>query len=183
LKNDAKFLQNVNFKQMTIDELIKSITQDTVAVFFFFLIIPIFAFLVGMGAKQQGNQSPYSYLFSTIIYLVTVPGVLSLTFWVYSMLYGQQSLIELPFTIYYMPLISMGLTFFLVSRHANIRRLPWFGALYELMIMMAVVFGFILLFMHLGILPLRHVWQVILVFIALFILLKLGWERFVRIMS
>lgn len=168
---------------MTIDELIKSITQDTVAVFFFFLIIPILAFLVGMGSRKNGSQPPFSYLFSTLIYLVTVPGVLSLTFWGYSMLYGQESLIELPFTIYYMPLISMGLTFFLIARQVNISSLPWFRALYELMIMIAIVFGFILLFMHLGLLPLKAVWQVLLVFIGLFILLKLSWERFSRIMS
>ncbi len=168
---------------MTIDELIKSITQDTVALFFFFLILPIVAFLAASMSQNKGHQPPFNYVLSGLIYTSAVPGVLSLSFWGYAMLYGQQSLIELPFTVYYMPLISMLLTFYLIGRSISIKALPWFGALYELMILMAIVFCFILFLMHLEVLPLKRLWQVLLVFTGLFILLKLAWERFYRIMS
>jgi hypothetical protein len=110
-----------------------------------------------------------------------VPGVISFTFWIYSILFEQKSLWALNFSVYYLPGISMLLTLLIISRQANIKRLPWFGELYELLAMIAVVFGFVLLIIHSRIVSFTYWWQVFLVFILFFGLLKLGWERLMRL--
>ena len=133
------------------------------------------------SVREAANMPPYSYIFSTLIYLSCVPGVISFTFWIYSMVFEQKSLWTLNFSVYYLPGISMMLTLLIISRQANMKRLPWFGELYELLAMIAVVFGFVLLIIHSRIVNFTYWWQVFLVFILFFGLLKLGWERLMRL--
>lgn len=165
---------------MTVAAFIELLSADIIVLFFYFILLPIIAVIVTMASGNDGNQSPYNYLCSTLIYLVTIPGILSLTFWVYSLAVGGKSLWTLNFAVYYLPVISMVLTLFIIAKKASIKSLPWFGELYELLGMIAGVFGFILLLMHLQVVKFGHWWQILLVFIVLFGILKLSWERLMR---
>jgi len=169
---------------MTIPELIQAITRDEVALFFFFMTVPLVAFLVSMslnGFRDRANQPPYSYIYATLVYVSAVPGVISFTFWIYSIIFEKKGLLGLNFSVYYLPGISMLLVLLIVSRQVNMKRLPWFGELYELLAMIAVVSGFVLLIIHNRIINFEHWWQVFLLFILFFGLLKLGWERLMRL--
>ena len=170
----------INTLNMTVTEFMDYMVMDVVILFFYFMILPIGAFLTSMASGDDSNEAPYNYVFSAIVYLVAVSGVISACFWAYSLMTGGKSLWTLNFAVYYLPLLSTAITLFLISKKTNISRLPWFGELYELLAMIVGVFGFILLIMHLQVIKFGHWWQVLLVFVVLFGIVKLSWERLTR---
>lgn len=168
---------------MTPTDLINSIDQsDPLAIIFYFLMLPCLAILTNKVAGQRGNQSPFSYVNALLVYLACIPGVLSIVVWVYAMLFlsETESLFKISFVVYYLPPIGMLVTMFILNKSCSIRQLPWFGEFYELLIIIAVTFSCVLLIMELEILNLRNWWLVIGVFIVLFGIFRMGWERFQR---
>lgn len=168
---------------MSLDHLIEYATKDSMAVLLFFLVLPLLVVLLNSTAAGSGNNAPYNKMYSIIVYAVSIPGILSITIWLYSMLFEHKSLWKLDPFVYYLPVASMAACLILIKKNARFKELPWFGEFYELMILIFVTFMSILLIMELEILQFKALWQVALVFIFLFGLLKVGWERFQRLTS
>lgn len=168
---------------MTLEHLIEYFTKDSMAVLLFFMILPILVVILNGAAAGQGNSTPYDKMYSIIVYVVSVPGILSITVWMYSMFFEHKSLWKLDPFVYYLPVASMAACLILIKKNARFKDLPWFGEFYELMILIFVTFMSILMIMELDILHFKAIWQVALVFIFLFGLLKVGWERFQRLTS
>ena len=75
-----------------------------------------------------------------MIYLVCIPGVISAVLIGYSLFFVRQNLLEVNFLIYFVPIISMALSFFLIGRRVSFNRLPGFGRLSGLMMMIGLSF-------------------------------------------
>lgn len=163
---------------MTVPELIDLLTFDRIAVTFFFVLIPTMVLAAHRISGNSANESPYKYLYSILIYIAALLGVLSASFWVYSMLVESKSLWSLNFYVYYMPILSMLGVFWLVGMKARIAHLPWFGELSELLLLIGVAFASMLLILHFGWIPFEHLWQIVGATVVLFGVFKLGWERF-----
>lgn len=167
---------------MHLNELIVFLTQDKMALGVYFLLIPVCTLLlskVAIGAKAE--EAPYRYLYSILIYAICIPGVFSGTIWGYSMFFEQHALTDLNIFVYYLPLAAMLGTIGLLYKKVSIRALPWFGELYELLLLIAIAFGTLLLLMKSELVPFSALWQLLVFFMAFFSILKLGWERFVKL--
>ena len=60
---------------MTLGEFFAWAGQNPAVLFIFFLAIPAIALLAGAFSKGEGHLSPWKYLYSTLIYLVAIPGI------------------------------------------------------------------------------------------------------------
>ncbi|MCH2045906.1 MAG: hypothetical protein MK212_17450 [Saprospiraceae bacterium] len=167
---------------MTPTDLINSIdNSDPLAIIFYFLMLPCLAILTSkIAGTRGGNDSPYSYINSILVYSACIPGVLSIVIWLYAMLFLSENLFKISFVVYYLPVIGMTITIFILNKSCSIRQLPWFGEFYELLILIGITFACVLLIMELEILNLRNWWLVIGVFTVLFGIFRMGWERFQR---
>ncbi|WBM75444.1 hypothetical protein [Saprospira grandis] len=162
---------------MQIEELIALLHQDPVALFFYFLLLPFMALLLNIISGPSPASSAYGYMYSLLVYGTAIPALISGVFWLYSIMMNQKNLLELSFSVYYLPLISAVIVFMILRKKGlKMKALPWFGELYELLITAALALGLLLLLMHKMVLPFQKLWQIGLSFFLFFLVFKFLWE-------
>lgn len=168
---------------MTLEDLLAHFTTDKTALLFFFMLLPIATFILTTISSGRSLEPPFSYMYSVVIFIACVPAVLSLTLWVYAMLFEDMALWHLPFFVYYLPIIVLvGCVYLVKKNEVSIQTLPWSGELYELLILIVISFASILIIMKLEILNFESLWQVLLFFALWLGLFYFGWKRFKEIM-
>ena len=126
---------------MTIQDAIDLIGNYTLAISLYFALPPMLGWLMGyLPYDRQGEGVTWDYVYSILIYLVGIPGVISAMLIGYSLFFVRQNLLEVNFLIYFLPLISMGLSFYLIGRRISFDRLPGFDRLTGLMILIGLSF-------------------------------------------
>jgi|GEM_PF-3333404 len=162
---------------MQIEELISLLNQDPIALFFYFLLLPFIALLLNIISGRSPESTSYGYLYSLVVYGAAIPALVSLMFWLYSIMLNQKNLLELSFSIYYLPIISaFAIVTILRKKGLKMKWLPWFGELYELLLVAALALGLLLLLMHKMVLPFQELWQIGLSFLLFFLAFKFLWE-------
>jgi hypothetical protein len=162
---------------MTIEDFLTYITNDKAGLFLFFILLPIVTIIITIISAGRSLEKPYSYLFSILLFVVCIPGVLSITLWVYSMFFERKAIWELPFFVYYLPVIVMAVCIYILKKkRIPIRRLPWSGELYEFLVLLIITFASILIMMKLNIINFQQPWQLgifsVLCLSALYLLSK-----------
>lgn len=163
---------------MTIEDLLTYITNDKAALFLFFILLPIATILITAISGGRSLEKPYSYLYSILLFAVCIPGVLSITLWVYSMFFERKAIWQLPFFVYYLPIIIMAICIYILKKkRISIQRLPWTGELYEFLVLLIITFASILIIMKLQIINFSRPWQLGIFSILCFSTLHLLWKR------
>lgn len=166
---------------MQLRELFEIIAEQDAIILFFFLMLPITALIAGYMGKNEGHLSPWKYLYSTLIYLACVPGIFSITLNIYLFLFERQSVFDMDVYTQLLPIIIMIATLLIIRKNVDLDRIPGFGKLSGLVIMIGAVLSFmwildktrIFVFSYL---PFQYV---ILIFVALLLLIRFGWNQFV----
>ncbi|MCA0235335.1 MAG: hypothetical protein LCH81_03025 [Bacteroidetes bacterium] len=125
---------------MTLREFFDYLSQQPFVVLAYFIGIPLTALLAGVMGRGEGNQSPWKYLYSVLIYLVCVPGIFSVALSVYFFLFERGSLMDANVFVHILPILSMVLTLAIIRRNASFELIPGFGKLSSLMMMIGSVF-------------------------------------------
>ncbi len=125
---------------MTLQQLFDSIAADPALVIFYFSIIPITALLANLANGEESAQSPWSYLYSTLIYLVCIPGIFAVTLCAYTFLFERQSFLNVNAIVYFLPIFSMLATLLIIRRKVDLDRIPGFDKLSGLLLMIAATF-------------------------------------------
>ena len=130
---------------MTIQNLIDQLGHYSLFVTLYFVIAPLLVWSLGfVPYDREGRIIFFDYAYSALIYLVCIPGVISAVLIGYSLFLVRQNLLEVDFLIYFVPVISMSLSFFLIGRRVSFDRLPGFGRLSGLMMMIGLSFLIVL---------------------------------------
>ena len=165
---------------MTVGELFDSLSQNPVLVLFFFIIIPLTAYLAFLFGKGEGNDKPWKYLYSTLVFLTCIPGIFAVTLNIYLFLFERISIFDANIYTQVIPILSMILTLWLIRKNVCFEDIPGFGKLHGLIL----VIGAILTIMWVldrtriivfTILPFHWV---LLIFLGLLALIYFGWKRF-----
>ncbi len=166
---------------MTVQEIVAALTKDRIALLFLFMMLPLVAMLLQKAAPNKGNKAPYNYIYSIIVFAACIPGVISIIIWLDTILFDQKGLWQLDVFVFYLPVLVMLSCMFIIKKATTFSELPWFGELYELLVLIAVSFGCIVVAIEKNLLTFSTGWHVILFFFLLFGMFKSGWEWFSRI--
>jgi hypothetical protein len=93
-----------------------------------------------LHGKYKGKRPPWKYIYSVLVYQTCIPGVFAVTVTVYSWLFLHANLLTLDIFIYYLPIISMLLTLFIISRSVPFKFIPGFERIYGLIILLELTF-------------------------------------------
>jgi len=164
---------------MTLKEFFELCTAHPFLIIVFFALIPFTAYVAGLLGKDEGHLSPWKYLYSTLIYLVSVPGIFAITLNIYLFLFERQSVFNVDLYTQVLPIFSMILTLWLIRRNVNLDYIPGFDKLGGLV----MIIGGALAIMW--ILDKTRIWLVsfmrfeiaVLIFIGLIVAIKIGWSR------
>ncbi len=132
---------------MTLEDIFKYIGDNPTPTIIFFLLIPVVAAIVAWIGAGEGTKKPWGYIYSTIIYLVAIPGIFALTLCIYQFLFKRDfDFTQVNVFVYFLPIISMVATFLILRRVVELDKIPGYDKLSGLLMTIAatIVFMFIL---------------------------------------
>ncbi len=143
------------------------------------VIITVLHFIVG---KEDAQHSPWCGIYSVLVYLVTVPGMAAVFFNIYLFLFERQSIMETSMTVQILPIILMIAALFLIKINVSLRSLPGFGKLSSLILTISLVLALMWVLdktrLIIGAFTMLPIQYVVLIFVGLFIFVKLAMRRF-----
>ncbi|MCB0634394.1 MAG: hypothetical protein KDD15_31895, partial [Lewinella sp.] len=154
---------------MTLEEFFQKIADNPAYVIFYFTIIPLTAVLAGWMGKGEGHISPWKYLYSTLIYMVSVPGIFAVTLSIYFFLFERRSIMDTDVFIQILPVISMVVTLLIIRRNVRLEHIPGFDKLSGLIMMISATLAIMWFIDRTHIIVFTHIpfMYVILIFAAL----------------
>lgn len=164
---------------MTLRDFFELLANNPEILIFFFVACPLTALLSWWLGNGEGHISPWKYLYSTLVYLICIPGIFAVTLNVYLFLFERQSIFEADIWTQIFPIFSMILTLVLIRQNVSFDQIPGFGKIHGLML----IIGAILMLMwfvdrtHIIAISFIPFQTVILVFLALLGLAMLGWWK------
>ena len=124
---------------MTLGDFFVKVGENPAIILFYFIAIPAIAFLLYMWSKDEGDKSPWAYVYSALVYLVCIPGIFAITLSAYLFLFERKSIFDTDMYLQILPLISMAVTLWLIKLNVPFKSIPGFGRLSSLMLVITVV--------------------------------------------
>ena len=167
---------------MTLQEFFQLLANNPVYIILYFTMIPFAAFLAGIFGKGEGHMEPWKYWYAALVYLVAVPGIFAITLSIYLFLFERRSILETDLFTQVLPVASMLLTLWLIRRNVDLDRIPGFGKLSGLIMVITASLGIMWFIDKTRILMVSFIrFELVLgAFIILLILVRLGWSRLTK---
>ncbi len=164
---------------MTISDLIKIAGENPTPVVVYMLIIPLVSLLGYIWFSGKQVSQPGSYVFSALTHAAAVPGILAIILTAYGLLIKRSDFLEVNVIVYFLPIISMIVTFVLIHKTIPMQQVPGFDRIGGLMMMIAATFFiiFILQKIFIGVFFFGSMQMFFGLFLVLFVLIKIGWDR------
>ncbi len=105
----------------------------------YFIGIPLIALLAGMFGKGEGHLSPWKYLYSTLIYMVAIPGIFAVTLSIYFFLFERRSILDTNLYTQILPVLSMAATILIIRRQVSLDQVPGFDKISGLIMIIATM--------------------------------------------
>lgn len=167
---------------ITLQDLTRWLTQYHVPVAITLVCLPIIAFINGQFLiKNFKSPGTGAKIYAVLTYLSVIPGICAFITIAYLFFFTRTNLLrELDIIIHIGPAISMVATLTIIGRYMSFAIIPGFDRLSGLMVITGVSFILILILYRLRILI--GFWAgaevLLVIFLIIFFLLKIGWERF-----
>ncbi len=164
---------------MTLQEFFNLLSENPSIILAYFGLIPITALIAGILGKGEGHISPWSILYSTLIYLIAIPGIFAITLNVYFFIFERRSILQTDVYTQILPILSMVVTLLLIQKNVALDRIPGFGKLSGLVMMILSVFVILWVIEKTRIYAITFIpfQYFILLFVGLLVIVRLGWTR------
>ncbi|MDH3647637.1 MAG: hypothetical protein OER80_12780 [Gammaproteobacteria bacterium] len=167
---------------MSVNDLIAAAAQHPLAILLALGPLPVLAWLVGRFSADEGERSPWKYLYSVLVYAACIPGILAAVLTGYSLFFIRANLLQVNILIYGLPIVIMILTLVVIGRYVDFARVPGFDRLSGLMLIIGISFAIALFIVK------TRIWiffgssiaTLFVIAILAFILLKWGSKKLFR---
>lgn len=158
---------------MTIQNLITLLNDNPYYILSYFLILFLIAIYSNIVVSPK-NISQIKYIMSGLIYLVAIPGMLSVLLLLYNVLFLSTNILTLSLVSYFVPIVAMTATIIIINKKVKMAKLPGFTKLTSLFVMIILSFGilYILKRSFFGVIILGSFTSLILVFAGILIILR-----------
>ena len=93
------------------------------------MALPLSAFLANKFGEGEGDMNPWCTFYASLIYLTVIPGIFSILLTFYHLLIEKKSIYDINIMVHILPIISMGITLFLIKQNVKFDQIPGFGKL------------------------------------------------------
>jgi len=167
---------------MTAQDIINWFSTHPNLILAYFITLIILS-LIGLLLVNESNyKSPINYVYTGIIYAITIPGLLSFILLLYSFFFLKTNLLQVDLLMYFTPIVAMIITLVIVNKTVPMSKIPGFNRLSGLFILVIITFiiTYILQRMFFGVFFIGKFQYLILFFIILLISLKFAWNKITR---
>ncbi|MFT4927468.1 MAG: hypothetical protein ACI8WB_003575, partial [Phenylobacterium sp.] len=140
---------------------------------------PLCCLLLNLTQNKSNTRKPVHYLYSTAIFATAIPGLFASIIVFYSLFFIKTNLLNSNVVLYFLPIISMAATFFIVGRRVGFDILPGFVRLSGLMILLGVIclVVFFLYRLRFVIGFFASIEQLVMIGVFLYIITKVGFAK------
>lgn len=124
---------------MTLGEFFTHCSQNPNTLLTFFSVLPLTALVVWFIAKNEGDISPWKYLYSGLVYLSCIPGIFSVVLSIYLFFFERGSIMQANIYTQILPILSMILTLWLIRRNVDFDRIPGFDKIGNLIFFLGIL--------------------------------------------
>lgn len=148
----------------------------------YFIGVPLIALLAGMFSKGEGHMSPWKYLYSTLIYMVAIPGIFAVTLSIYFFLFERRSILDTNLYTQVLPVLSMAATILIIKRQVSLDLVPGFDKISGLIMIIAAMMTLMWIIdkTHIYAITFMPFYVVILILLAGFFVIRYGLRRLAR---
>lgn len=167
---------------MTLQEFFNMLGNNPNMIIAYFGLIPLTAIIAGIMGKGEGHISPWKYLYSTLLYLVSVPAIFAITLSVYFFFFERRSILDTDVYTQILPVLSMFATFLIIRRNVALDRVPGFGRISGLVMMIFVTMVFMWILDKTRIFAITFIpfQYVILMFVVFFVIFRYGMSNLLK---
>ena len=169
---------------MTLQELFDQLSTNPIWVISYFVLIPIAAFLVNRISKSNALQSPWTEVYSTLVFMVAIPALLAVALNIYQFLFERQSILLMNVFTQILPIVSFIVTLAIIRKNVSVESIPGFGEISSLIIMIFGAFAIMwvldrtrIFFVAFSYMPFHYV---IILFIGILAAIRFGWKRLIK---
>lgn len=168
---------------MTLQQFFDVLSANPAIVLFYFIALPLTAFLCGVFSKGTGHLSPWKFVYCALLYMAAVPGIFAIFLNVYFFLFERQSILDANLYTQILPIIAMVVTFLVIRRNVDLQLIPGFDRITGMVVIIAAVIGALWILdrtriIAITFLPFQYVFLII---IGLLVAIRYGWKKtFVR---
>jgi len=167
---------------MTVQDLIHWFGNHPKLVLAYFIFLGIISLLGLLFVKPERFKSPITYIYTTLVYAVTIPGLLSLVLLLYSFFFLKTNMLQLDLMTYFLPLVSMIVILVIINKTIPMKSIPGFDKLSGLFILIMITFivTYILQRMFFGVFFVGRFQYLVVFFLALLVGVKIAWDRIIK---
>lgn len=164
---------------MTLQELFDLLSQNPAIIMFYFLALPLTAFLASVFGKGEGHLTPWKQLYCFLTFAAAIPGIFALMLNVYLFLFEKQPIMETNIYTQILPILIMILTFWLIRRNVPFELVPGFDKVSGLITIVMAVLAVMWFLDRLHIIAFTYMpFHYVLIFlVAAFVAIRLGVKK------
>ena len=164
---------------MTLQELFELCGNRPWIILAYFLFIPFTALLASILGKNEGHLSPWKYLYSALVYMVSIPGLFAVILNIYLFLFERRPIMETDIYSQILPILSMVGTLLLIKANVDLDEVPGFDRLTAFLMIVSIimVIMWILDKTHLIAFTFIPFYYVLLILLALIIVIRVAWKK------
>lgn len=168
---------------MTLQEFFNLLSGHPEILGFYFIAVPLTAFLAGVFGKGEGHLTPWKELYCTLVYLATIPGIFAITLNIYFFLFERRPILNSNIYTEVIPIIMMVLTLWLIRRNVPFELIPGFDRLGGLIMIIFAVLTVMWFLDRLHIIAITFMpfYYVVVLLVAAFIGIRWGLKRFLTV--
>lgn len=126
---------------MTLKDSFDLLATQPVYVLAYFIAIPFTALLFNVFSRNDAHLSPWKQAYGFLIYLVSLPGIFSIALTIYLFLFERRSILQSDIYVQIVPVLSIFVTYWIVTAKLSLRNIPGTGRLFGLMAMIMSSFA------------------------------------------
>lgn len=163
---------------MTIQHVIDFFVQREWWILGYFAFLIVFAFILSL-TPSAANVDNLKYLMAVIVYAVSVPGVFAVILLVYSVFVLGSSVLTLSMIVYFLPIVSMIICLWQLSRKVYMKDIPGFNKLSGLLVLIGLTIVILLILQrtHFGVIFLGSMTHLLIGFVCVFIIFRFALHR------
>ncbi len=164
---------------MTLQEFFDTCSQHPEVIGFYFVALPLTAFLAGVFGRGEGHLTPWKYLYTVLVYCATIPGIFAIILNVYLFLFERQPIMQSNVFTQILPIMVMFFTLWLIKRNVPFEYIPGFNKISGLVTVTFTIIAVMWLLDRTRIfavtfLPFHYV---LLLLVGLFIMARIGLKK------
>ena len=137
---------------------------------------PVLTLILGLMAGKKAATSPFKYLFSGLVYLCSIPGMLAMAACLHLFFIDDGDFMKVNLVVYFLPIVSMVVTLTLMNRFVPLSKVPGFGRISGFL-MVAGIVGLVLFFLQrtfIGVIFFGSIWTLLGLFGVLVVIFTVG---------